>query len=161
MTATSYAARVARWGRARVAAGTSVRIDVRGEQVDLIGARGPDAAGLGSAGATVFDLPPRESVNLACPASCSRITPTHCRRIQRAGVVRDLFFAGHTHGGQVCLPGRHSDPATRHAPRRYCSGVHRLGDSWLVVSRGMGLLELCDRVFCPAEVGGSGRQAEG
>jgi len=30
--------------------------------------------------------------------------------------------------------------------------VHRLGDSWLVVSRGMGYSSYAIRVFCPAEV---------
>ncbi len=37
-------------------------------------------------------------------------------------------------------------------PRRHCSGVHRFGDSWLVVSRGMGFSSYPIRIFCPAEV---------
>jgi len=71
---------------------------------------------------------------------------------QRHNGDPDLFFAGHTHGGQVCLPGRF--PILRHdtLPRRYCKGVHRVGDTWLVVSRGMGFSTYAIRVFCPAEV---------
>jgi predicted MPP superfamily phosphohydrolase len=64
----------------------------------------------------------------------------------------DLYLAGHTHGGQVCLPGR--IPILRHdfLPRRLCSGVHRINNSWLIVNRGLGFSSLPIRVFCPAEV---------
>jgi predicted MPP superfamily phosphohydrolase len=73
-------------------------------------------------------------------------------KLQALDVTPDLHFAGHTHGGQVCLPGR--VPILRHdtLPRRYCTGVHRFGDTWLVVSRGMGYSTYPIRVFCPAEV---------
>jgi predicted MPP superfamily phosphohydrolase len=62
------------------------------------------------------------------------------------------MLAGHTHGGQACLPG--GIPIIRHdtLPRRYCRGVNRLFDTWLVVSRGMGFATRQFRVFCPAEV---------
>lgn len=64
----------------------------------------------------------------------------------------DLYLAGHTHGGQVCLPGR--IPILRHAhfPRRLCSEVHRVCDTWLIVNRGLGFSSLPIRLFCPAEV---------
>jgi len=73
-------------------------------------------------------------------------------KLQKFDVMPDLLFAGHTHGGQVCLPG--GMPILRHdtLPRRYCSGVHRFGGAWLVVSRGMGFSSYAIRVFCPAEV---------
>jgi len=144
------AARVARWGVRVLPAGTSVRIDVRGEQVDLIGLAGLTRQDLEVQ--DVFDLPPREVGQSRVPCIVLSHYPDALPRIQRAGVVPDLFFAGHTHGGQVCLPGR--IPILRHdtLPRRYCSGVHRLGDSWLVVSRGMGYSSYAIRVFCPAEV---------
>jgi uncharacterized protein len=63
----------------------------------------------------------------------------------------DLILSGHTHGGQVCLPGGY--PLITHdaLPRAYASGVHRIGQSWLVVSRGMGFAQFCLRLFCPAE----------
>jgi hypothetical protein len=64
----------------------------------------------------------------------------------------DLFLAGHTHGGQICMPGR--TPILRHddLPRRHWSGIHRAYGTWLVVSRGMGFTALQMRLFCPAEV---------
>jgi uncharacterized protein len=64
----------------------------------------------------------------------------------------DLFLAGHTHGGQICLPGK--IPIFKHdsLPRPICSGIHRAFDSWLVVNRGFGFSWLAVRMFCPAEV---------
>ena len=42
-----------------------------------------------------------------------------------ASWARSLFLTGHTHGGQVCLPGGH--PIITHStlPRRLCRGIHR------------------------------------
>jgi hypothetical protein len=64
----------------------------------------------------------------------------------------DLFLAGHTHGGQICLPGK--IPILKHdsLPRPICSGIHRAFDTWLVVNRGFGFSWLAVRMFCPAEV---------
>ncbi len=65
----------------------------------------------------------------------------------------DLYLAGHTHGGQICLPGGH--PILRHDSlrRRYCHGVHNYEDICLFVSRGMGFSSpLQVRAFCPCEV---------
>jgi len=64
----------------------------------------------------------------------------------------DVYFAGHTHGGQICLPG--GIPIIRHdsLPRSIGRGVNRVKDTWLVVSRGLGFTTLPIRLFCPAEV---------
>jgi len=65
----------------------------------------------------------------------------------------DLFLAGHTHGGQICLPGR--IPILRHdsLPRRLWLGIHRVHGTWLVVNRGTGFSTAMQmRMFCPAEV---------
>ena len=64
----------------------------------------------------------------------------------------DVMLAGHTHGGQCCLPG--GVPIITHddLPRRYASGVHRFGETWLVVGRGFGFATWRFRVFCPSEV---------
>jgi hypothetical protein len=100
----------------------------------------------------VCDVPPRDCVPRGVPRIALSHYPDALVRLHNLDVVPDLFFAGHTHGGQVCLPG--GFPILRHdtLPRRYCSGVHRLGDTWLVVSRGMGFSSYAIRVFCPAEV---------
>jgi hypothetical protein len=89
------------------------------------------------------------------PAQTVRIVMSHFPDVIRscASLKPDLFLAGHTHGGQICLPGR--IPIVRHdsLPRRYWLGIHRLQGTWLVVNRGIGFstaLQL--RLFCPAEI---------
>ena len=64
----------------------------------------------------------------------------------------DIILSGHTHGGQICLPGQ--IPIIKHTtlPARYVTGVHRFGDMWLVIGRGFGFATWQLRVFCPAEV---------
>lgn len=77
--------------------------------------------------------------------------PDHLRKT--GSLKPDIFLAGHTHGGQICLPG--GVPIIRHdtLPRRYCSGVHRVNDTWLIVNRGFGFAgRLAVRLFCPSEV---------
>ena len=76
-------------------------------------------------------------------------------------VVRDgapvpvVGIAGHTHGGQVVVPGFGPPLTLSVLPRKYASGVHRLGDAWLCVSRGVGM-ERNDapriRFLCPPEI---------
>jgi hypothetical protein len=73
--------------------------------------------------------------------------------LRRAAMLRpDVYLSGHTHGGQICLPGRY--PIIRHdsLPRRLCTGVHRAANTWLVVSRGLGFTNIPLRVFCPTEI---------
>ena len=64
----------------------------------------------------------------------------------------DFYLAGHTHGGQICLPG--GIPIITHdrMGRRLCKGVHRLDGTWFIVSRGMGFSGIPARLFCPSEV---------
>lgn len=63
-----------------------------------------------------------------------------------------LVLAGHTHGGQVCLPG--GVPVITHddLPRLMCQGIHPIGDKLLIVNRGLGFASLPLRLFCPPEV---------
>lgn len=88
------------------------------------------------------------------PAGALRIALSHYPdAILRAAQIKpDLFLAGHTHGGQVCLPG--GIPIITHdsLPRRYNSGIHRFGDTWLIVNRGLGFAGIPLRLFCPAEI---------
>lgn len=97
----------------------------------------------------LLDVPPRRQ---RVPRIVLSHYPDSLHAFQHHNGPPDLFIAGHTHGGQVCLPGGY--PLLRHdtLPRRYCHGAHRVGDTWLVVSRGMGFSTHAIRVFCPAEV---------
>jgi uncharacterized protein len=59
----------------------------------------------------------------------------------------DVVFSGHAHGGQVVLPvlGPLYSTAEGLWPR-YVSGVHRLGETTLVISRGLGGLWFIPRI---------------
>lgn len=113
---------------------------------------------IGLPGAIRKDLPPDFAGSMPPPPrpgdGTVRIVLSHYPdHLTRTAVLRPhLFLAGHTHGGQVCLPG--GVPVVKHdaLPRRYCSGVHRYDDTWLVVGRGFGATTLPLRVFCPPEV---------
>jgi len=76
--------------------------------------------------------------------------PDHILRVRPLGA--DVFLAGHTHGGQICLPG--GVPIITHdrMPRRLSKGIHRHDATWYIVSRGFGYASLPARLFCPAEV---------
>jgi uncharacterized protein len=50
----------------------------------------------------------------------------------------DLVLAGHTHGGQVCLPGVGALVTNCDLPRDRVRGLSRWGASWLHVSAGLG-----------------------
>ncbi|HSK35215.1 MAG TPA: metallophosphoesterase, partial [Actinomycetota bacterium] len=49
-----------------------------------------------------------------------------------------LVLAGHTHGGQVCLPGVGALVTNCDLPREQVRGLSRWGSSWLHVSAGLG-----------------------
>lgn len=49
-----------------------------------------------------------------------------------------LVLAGHLHGGQICLPRPGGRVRLSHTRWRYLDGIHRVGDTTLVVSRGTG-----------------------
>jgi predicted MPP superfamily phosphohydrolase len=51
----------------------------------------------------------------------------------------DLYCAGHTHGGQVALPLYGALVTLSKYGKRYERGLHREADTWLYVSRGLGM----------------------
>lgn len=64
----------------------------------------------------------------------------------------DLFLSGHTHGGQICLPGGWPPLTHSPLPRRYTRGIHHRDGTWFVVNRGLGAGKIPVRLFCPPEV---------
>jgi predicted MPP superfamily phosphohydrolase len=63
-----------------------------------------------------------------------------------------LALCGHTHGGQVVIPGL-GPIAAQVVDRRFVSGTHHVGDGRIVyTSRGLGVVGLPFRFNCPAEV---------
>jgi predicted MPP superfamily phosphohydrolase len=63
----------------------------------------------------------------------------------------DLLLAGHTHGGQVRVPGIGALWAPCRRPRRRASGLLHIGPALAYVSRGVGE-GLPLRLFCPREL---------
>jgi predicted MPP superfamily phosphohydrolase len=51
----------------------------------------------------------------------------------------DLYLAGHTHGGQIALPFYGALWTNSRYGKRFERGLHRLGDMWLYVNRGIGV----------------------
>ena len=128
-----------------------VEVPVNGGTIELIGFPGPDRLDMDD---TVFrDLPHRQH-------GIPRIIVSHFPDLIRHAIrmTPDLFIAGHTHGGQICLPG--GIPIISHdsLPRKYARGVHAYGDICLLVNRGLGFSDFLGadflqmRAFCPAEV---------
>lgn len=61
-----------------------------------------------------------------------------------------LALAGHTHGGQICLPGERALVTNSDIDRSRASGLHRYGDMWMEVSNGLGTSKYAPvRLFCP------------
>jgi uncharacterized protein len=63
-----------------------------------------------------------------------------------------LMVVGHTHGGQVCVPGFGALVTNSDLDRKRAKGLSRYGDSWLHVSAGLGTSPYAPfRFACPPE----------
>ncbi len=91
----------------------------------------------------------------SCPGA--RLTLALCHSPDGLAFTRgrgvDLLFAGHTHGGQIALPGPRPvvlppGPYSKRLP----FGLHRVEGAWVFVSRGVGATELPVRANAPPDV---------
>lgn len=131
--------------------GRRAQLEIQGVRLDL---RGTDDAHLNLDDyAAVAGQP--------APGSDLAIGVTHApyRRVLDAMTDDDisLIFAGHTHGGQVCVPGWGALTTNCDLPARQAKGLshHRTasGSSWLHVSAGLGSSPYAPyRFACPPEV---------
>ena len=123
-----------------------IPVGTDGTTIEVIGLPGVDRKELSDE--FIHSIPRRREGTLRIVLSHF---PDQLPRVQYA-LQPDLYFAGHTHGGQVCLPGGY--PVVRHdsSPRRLCSGIHWVDHTWMVVNRGFGFSGMPVRIFCPAEV---------
>jgi predicted MPP superfamily phosphohydrolase len=67
----------------------------------------------------------------------------------------DLHLAGHTHGGQIVVPGFGAPVILSSLPRRFARGLFGFGDHWLSVTPGIGMEGFHAprvRLFSPPEI---------
>lgn len=90
----------------------------------------------------------------AVPAGETAILLSHSPEGWReaAALGYALMLSGHTHGGQLCLPG--GFPVVRNAavPRRLLAGAWQEGKMAGYTSRGTGACGVPARLFCPPEI---------
>ncbi len=77
-------------------------------------------------------------------------TPEVFREAAQAGFK--LLFSGHTHGGQICLPGRIPITLDSRLPRRFGAGAWQHGGMHGYTSVGAGTSVLPVRFNCPPEI---------
>ena len=114
------------------------RLPIRGQDVDI--------AGLRYWTSRVHDV--ARVVRGASP-NLILIAHTPKRLIEAAALSVPLLLSGHTHGGQIVLPGL-GPIAAREFP--VIAGVARRENTTVFVSRGVGTVYLPVRVNCPPEV---------
>jgi predicted MPP superfamily phosphohydrolase len=127
-----------------------IDIEVRGVRIRLAGVR--------------FGLPPSTIEEPAADALNILLLHDPDYLEEASALGYDLYLSGHTHGGQIRIPGLGA--LIKMSKRGYDAGLFREGNTTMYVSRGLGseagpLPEV--RLFCPPEVTvievrGAGRQ---
>lgn len=84
-----------------------------------------------------------------------RVVVSHFPSLVKGAGVKlrpDLFLAGHTHGGQICMPGGRIIISHDKLPKSHGAGVCNWKGTPMVVSRGLGFSHWEIRTWCPPEV---------
>lgn len=119
----------------------SISIKRSGEYIDFLGV---DDGGAGS-----FDL--ARAVSRARGSKLNILlshTPDALPLAARAGI--DFVLSGHTHGGQIRAP--RIKPISTHTKGRYIDGFYQSGETLAFVGRGVGVVCVPMRTFCPPHV---------
>jgi uncharacterized protein len=87
------------------------------------------------------------------PADENKIVAVHEPDFARAVAKHpvDLQLSGHSHGGQVWIPGIGA-PILPHLAHKYPRGLNRLGNLQIYTNRGLGMVAPPVRLNCPPEV---------
>ncbi|HWB54613.1 MAG TPA: metallophosphoesterase [Tepidisphaeraceae bacterium] len=123
----------------------ALRIEFNGATIELIGIRGASRDDLDHEFLNSVPAKQAESVRIILSHQ-----PDNVLRLE--SLKADIILSGHTHGGQICLPGGRALLTHDSLPKRFASGIHRIGSTWLVVSRGLGYTKIPLRLFCSPEI---------
>ncbi len=87
------------------------------------------------------------------PEDCFTILLSHSPELYKEAVVEeiDLYLAGHTHGGQLCLPGRFALISEARVPRRMIYGEWCYKQMRGYTTSGIGTSGTVARLNCPPE----------
>lgn len=122
----------------------SVSIERAGQHLYLAGIDDAHFFGVGDIGKALAGVP--EEV----PAILISHTPEVYHDAAGAGV--QLLLCGHTHGGQLCLPGGHAITLDARIPRRLGRGAWRYEGMQGYTSPGTGASVVGVRLNCPPEI---------
>jgi len=134
-----------RWTSWRVLRDEAAVVEVGGAQLHVLGLEDrPRSQATDALPQVLAALPPTE------PAILLAHRPNVFAAAAAAGVP--LVLAGHTHGGQVAVPGLPRFNLARFLMTRFDAGLFSDGGSWLHVSRGLGTSGQPVRVGVPREI---------
>lgn len=122
----------------------SVRIERDGKELYLAGVDDPHYYRADNLSSACENIPENATSLLLSH------TPELYRHAAHAGF--DMMLCGHTHGGQICLPGGIPLYCNMNAPRRFCAGPWRHHAMQGYTSRGTGVSVVEVRLNCPPEV---------
>lgn len=127
----------------------SVKVTIAGQEIHLVG--------VSCTGDLGVDRPRLERALAVAPPEAFKILLCHMPDLvdEAAAWGIDLYLAGHTHGGQLRLPFYGAVVTSSNHGKRYEMGLFREGETYLYVSRGIGMEGLSApraRFLCPPEV---------
>ncbi len=128
----------------RVLLNESTALERSGAAVHLVGIDDPHYYRADNLERAIREVPPGQ------PAVLLSHSPEMYRHAAHAGF--DLMLCGHTHGGQICLPGGRPLLCNARAPRRMCAGpwqYHRMA-GYTSVGSGVSIVDV--RLNCRPEV---------
>jgi uncharacterized protein len=128
----------------RMLVNEAVAVERDGQRLWLAGLDDPHFYGTHDLDRALRDVPGRDCV-VALVHS-----PELAEEAAERGVA--LYLAGHTHGGQLCLPGGFAPRYDARCPRRRARGRWRVGAMEGYTSVGLGASGLPVRLNCPPEI---------
>ncbi|MFT7620706.1 MAG: putative MPP superfamily phosphohydrolase [Planctomycetota bacterium] len=122
----------------------STHVDVGGEKLHIAGVDDAHFFGTDDIDEALGNVP----VNEPCLFLCHSPDLIY----EAAALECDFYLCGHTHGGQICLPGGNPVFSNASVSRRFCTGSWILNGMRGYTSRGIGFSGIPFRSYCNAEL---------